>query len=60
MLPCARVTKLAFGGADLKTAYVTTARTGLDAGELAAQPLAGALFAFEAPVAGLAMPSFKA
>jgi xylono-1,5-lactonase len=51
--PCARVTKLAFGGADLRTAYVTTARTGLDAEALAAQPLAGALFAFDAGVAGV-------
>jgi D-xylonolactonase len=59
-LPCARVTKLAFGGSDLKTAYVTTARTGLDAGELARQPLAGGLFAFEAPAAGLALPALAA
>jgi sugar lactone lactonase YvrE len=51
-LPCARVTKIAFGGADLRTAYVTTACVGLDAAALAAQPLAGGLFAFESPVAG--------
>ena len=51
--PCARVTKIAFGGPELRTAYVTTARTGLDASALAAQPLAGALFAFDVPVAGL-------
>ncbi|MBV1687932.1 SMP-30/gluconolactonase/LRE family protein [Novosphingobium sp. G106] len=50
--PCARVTKVAFGGADLRTAFVTTARTGLSAGALAEQPLAGSLFAFDAPVAG--------
>jgi sugar lactone lactonase YvrE len=47
-LPCANVTKVAFGGPDLRTAYVTTARKGLDAGALAAQPLAGSLFAFDA------------
>ena len=52
-LPCARVTKIAFGGPDLRTAYVTTARTGLDAAALTAQPLAGALFAFDSPVAGI-------
>jgi xylono-1,5-lactonase len=52
-LPCANVTKIAFGGADLRTAYVTTARVGLSAEQLALQPLAGALFAFEAPAAGL-------
>lgn len=52
-LPCANVTKLAFGGTDLRTAYVTTARKGLNARELAEQPLAGGLFAFAAPVVGL-------
>ena len=29
--PCARITKVAFGGADLMTAFVTTARIGLAA-----------------------------
>ncbi len=55
-LPCARVTKVAFGGPDLRTAYVTTARQGLSAEERAAQPLAGDVFAFAAPVAGLPQP----
>ena len=58
-LPCARVTKIAFGGAGLRTAYVTTARVGLDAAALAAQPFAGGLFAFDAPVAGRALPAVK-
>ncbi|HEX7820585.1 MAG TPA: SMP-30/gluconolactonase/LRE family protein [Sphingobium sp.] len=58
-LPCARVTKIAFGGPDLRTAYVTTARVGLSEEELAAQPLAGGLFAFDAPVAGLPLPSVR-
>ncbi|MEO6717914.1 MAG: SMP-30/gluconolactonase/LRE family protein [Novosphingobium sp.] len=58
-LPCARVTKVAFGGPDLRTAYVTTARTGLDAAALAAQPLAGGLFAFDAPAAGRLLPAVK-
>jgi hypothetical protein len=52
-LPCANVTKVAFGGADLLTAYVTTARAGLSKAALIDQPLAGGLFAFAAPVAGL-------
>lgn len=52
-LPCSQVTKLAFGGKDLKTAYVTTARIGLSAAELEDQPLAGGLFAFEAGAPGL-------
>lgn len=55
-LPCARVTKLAFGGEDLRTAFVTTARVGLSESQLAAQPLAGGLFAFEAPAAGRVTP----
>jgi xylono-1,5-lactonase len=55
-LPCARVTKLALGGPDLRTAYVTTARVGLDAAQLAEQPLAGSLFAFEAPAPGRPIP----
>ena len=59
-LPCARVTKIAFGGPDLKTAYVTTARVGLDARELEQQPLAGALFAFDAPAAGTLLPHYVA
>ena len=52
-LPCARVTKLAFGGPGLATAFVTTARAGLDAAALADQPLAGGLFAFDPGVAGV-------
>ncbi|WP_254603018.1 SMP-30/gluconolactonase/LRE family protein [Sphingomonas bacterium] len=51
--PCANVTKVAFGGPDLRTAFVTTARAGLSDVELAAQPLAGGLFAFDAPVPGI-------
>lgn len=52
-LPVANVTKIAFGGDDRRTAFATTARKGLDAAALAAQPLAGDLFAFDAGVAGL-------
>lgn len=55
--PCARVTKLAFGGPDLRTAFVTSACIGLSEEALAAQPMAGALFSFDAPVAGRALPS---
>ena len=58
-LPCARVTKIAFAGEDLRTCFVTTARTGLSKSELSRQPLAGGLFVFEAPVAGRALPQVK-
>lgn len=57
-LPCANVTKVAFGGADLRTAFVTTARVGLSASELQAQPLAGGLFSFQSAVAGVALPQY--
>ncbi|GAA0323139.1 SMP-30/gluconolactonase/LRE family protein [Sphingomonas oligophenolica] len=52
-LPTANITKLAFGGPELKTAYVTSARKGLDSAALEAQPEAGDLFAFEVDVPGL-------
>ncbi|MFO1190845.1 MAG: SMP-30/gluconolactonase/LRE family protein [Rhodoferax sp.] len=56
--PCANITKLAFGGDDLRTVYATTARKGLGPDGLAQQPLAGALFEFRSPVPG--MPQFRA
>jgi sugar lactone lactonase YvrE len=51
--PCSNITKLAFAGDDLRTVYATSARKGLSAGQLAEQPLAGALFTFRAEAAGL-------
>lgn len=53
--PVANVTKVAIGGPDGLTAYATTARQGLSADELAAQPLAGDVFTF--PVAIGAVPA---
>ncbi|HEU4650927.1 MAG TPA: SMP-30/gluconolactonase/LRE family protein [Croceibacterium sp.] len=58
-LPTANVTKMCFGGPDLKTAYATTARKNLDAAALAAQPDAGNLFAFDPGVAGLPVTPAK-
>lgn len=55
-LPAANVTKIALGGPNLTTAYVTTARVGLSEDELAAQPEAGSLFAFEVDVPGQVLP----
>ena len=52
-LPASNVTKIALGGPDLKTAFVTTARAGLDDAALADQPEAGNVFAFPVEVAGL-------
>ena len=42
-----------FGGADLKTLYITTARENRPEAELAAQPLAGCVLALQVDVAGL-------
>jgi D-xylonolactonase len=52
--PCSNITKIAFGGDDLRTAYVTTARKGLSPEQRAAQPLAGHLFTFQVDAPGLA------
>jgi sugar lactone lactonase YvrE len=52
-LPCANVTKAAFGGPDRRTLYITSARKGLAAAELTAQPLAGGLFALRVDAPGL-------
>jgi sugar lactone lactonase YvrE len=57
-LPVARVTSCCFGGPDLRDLYVTTRREGLSAGELAAQPLAGALLRLDAGVPGLPTHAF--
>lgn len=51
--PVANVTKLTFGGEDLRTAYATSAWKGLSAAERVAQPLAGSLFAFRVDTPGL-------
>lgn len=57
-LPCSRATCCAFGGADLSTLFVTTAAAGLDDGRRAAEPHAGALFAVNVGVRGLADAPF--
>ena len=50
------ITKLAFGGPGLRTAFATTARQLLKPDALENQPLAGALFQFEVDVPGIACP----
>ena len=54
--PVANITKLAFGGEDMRTVWATTARQFLKPEELAAQPQAGDLFEFQADVPGIAGP----
>lgn len=51
-------TMVAFGGADLKTLFVTTARSGRPAAELAEMPHSGGVFALRTDVAGRAEPLF--
>ena len=58
-LPVANVTKIAFGGPDLKTVYATTAFKGLSAEERKTQPLAGGLFSFQAQAPGLPQSRFN-
>jgi sugar lactone lactonase YvrE len=52
-IPATQVTSCAFGGEDLRTLYVTTARQRLAPAALANEPLAGALFACRPGVRGL-------
>jgi len=57
--PCANITKLAFGGTDLCTVFVTTARKGLTSEDLVRQPLAGGLFSFRSQTPGLPQHIFS-
>ncbi len=57
-IPCSQVTCCAFGGSDLSTLYVTSARVGLDEAKAAAEPDAGAMFAVNAGARGLADAAF--
>lgn len=51
-------TRVAFGGTNLSTIYITSARDGLDEAALANQPYAGALFAVHSDLGGLPEPRF--
>jgi sugar lactone lactonase YvrE len=51
-LPARQVTSAAFGGADLRTLYITTAREGYSDADLRAQPHAGDIFACTPGVTG--------
>lgn len=57
--PVSAVTKLAFGGPELRMVYATTAAKHLDADGRAREPQAGDLFAFEVDVPGVAGNSAK-
>jgi sugar lactone lactonase YvrE len=51
-LPVTNPTSPVFGGPDLRTLYVTSARHNLSEAQLAAEPLAGAVLALQPAVAG--------
>jgi sugar lactone lactonase YvrE len=57
-VPAMCPTMCAFGGPDLKTLYVTSARQMREADELARLPQSGGLFAMAVDVPGLAEPLF--
>ena len=59
-LPVSRVTCPAFGGKNLRTLYVTSAREGMSAAELAKEELAGSVFAINVDVPGLPEHLFRA
>jgi len=51
-LPTAHITNVAFGGPDLKTLFISSARFELSPRQLAEQPLAGAVFAVDTDAQG--------
>jgi sugar lactone lactonase YvrE len=57
-LPTSHITNCAFGGPDLRTLYITSARSGLSEEQLNAEPLAGGLFAIDVGEPGVAPARF--
>ena len=57
-MPVDKPTAVAFGGPALDTLYITSASQHMSAADVAAQPLAGALFALKPGVRGLPEPRF--
>lgn len=57
-VPVSQVTNCAFGGADLRDLYITSAAGGLDAGQRARQPHAGGIFVARPGVQGLPAARF--
>ena len=57
-VPAPRVTSCCFGGKNLETLYITSARSGLGPDALAEFPLSGGLFRLDAGVRGAVVPFF--
>jgi sugar lactone lactonase YvrE len=58
-LPCAAPTMPCFGGADMKTIFITSLRQNVSAEKLAAKPLSGGIFALEVEVPGVPVAKYK-
>jgi len=58
-VPAPNVTSCAFGGKDMKTLLITTARAGLDDEQLLQFQLSGSLFYVDTDVKGAEMNAFK-
>ena len=58
-VPTKNPTCLTFGGADMRTLFITTAKIKLSSDELKAQPDAGRVFTARTDIAGLIEPRFK-
>ena len=58
-VPAPHVTTVGFGGDNLRTLYITSARDGLSEEKLKAYPQSGDLFQFKPDVAGVPEPLFK-
>lgn len=59
-MPAIRPTSIAFGGSELRTMYITSARRGLSEGDLADWPASGSVFVVERPTPGLPANVFSA
>ncbi|HET9206680.1 MAG TPA: SMP-30/gluconolactonase/LRE family protein, partial [Burkholderiaceae bacterium] len=55
-----QVTNVAFGGPDLRTLFISSARVGLSEAQLQAEPMAGGLFAVQMAAPGLPATPFGA
>lgn len=58
-MPVPRPTSIAFGGPDLSTLFITSARTRLPASTLADAPLSGGLFSCRPGVSGAHVSLFE-
>jgi sugar lactone lactonase YvrE len=57
-VPAGHVTSVGFGGADLSTLFIATARENLTEQQLEAQPLTGSIFQVETSTHGFPVRSF--